>query len=148
MKKGANDDNSCSSQLSPFDVGNYVSALATPMSSNIRLHRQAKNQHSWYPHHLANTPPPPPPPVTFQLFHSGFFCLQVPGHMSVYINEPKLSDFKMVLLQEGMQAEFGAGVLICNETVAVRRVSKHLTQPSQHTVSSHTCADPDPPEKS
>ena len=48
---------------------------------------------------------------------------QVPGHMAVYINEPKLSDFKMVLLQEGMQAEFGAGVLICNETVAVRRVS-------------------------
>ena len=45
----------------------------------------------------------------------------------MYINEPKLSDFKMVLLQEGMQAEFGAGVLICNETVAVRRVSKpHL----------------------
>lgn len=45
----------------------------------------------------------------------------VPGHMAVYINEPKLSDFKMVLLQEGMQAEFASGVLICNETVAVRR---------------------------
>ena len=40
----------------------------------------------------------------------------------MYINEPKLSDFKVVLLQEGMQAEFGAGALICNETVAVRRV--------------------------
>ena len=40
----------------------------------------------------------------------------------MYINEPKLSDFKMVLLQEGMQAEFASGVLICNETVAVRRV--------------------------
>ena len=123
MNRDTNDDNSCTFQWSPCDVRNYVSALATPMSSIIRLHRQAKNQHSWYPHHLANTPPPPPPHVTFQLFHSGFFCLQVPGHMSVYINEPKLSDFKMVLLQEGMQAEFGAGVLICNETVAVRRVS-------------------------
>ena len=50
------------------------------------------------------------------------FYFQVPGHMAVYINEPKLSDFKVVLLQEGMQAEFGAGALICNETVAVRRV--------------------------
>ena len=44
--------------------------------------------------------------------------------MAVYINEPKLSDFKMVLLQEGMQAEFASGVLICNDTVAVRRVCR------------------------
>lgn len=46
---------------------------------------------------------------------------QVPGHMAVYINEPKLSDFKMVLLQEGIQAEFSAGALVCNDTIAVRR---------------------------
>ncbi|XP_053394070.1 cleavage and polyadenylation specificity factor subunit 2-like [Mercenaria mercenaria] len=46
---------------------------------------------------------------------------QVPGHMAVYINEPKLSDFKMVLLQENIQAEFSAGALVCNDTIAVRR---------------------------
>lgn len=44
------------------------------------------------------------------------------GHKAVFINEPKLSDFKLVLLQEGIQAEFIAGVLICNNNVAVRRV--------------------------
>ena len=46
---------------------------------------------------------------------------QKPGHMSVFINEPKLSDFKQVLVREGIQAEFSAGVLICNNSVAVRR---------------------------
>ncbi|KAL5009373.1 hypothetical protein ScPMuIL_014954 [Solemya velum] len=46
---------------------------------------------------------------------------QVVGHKAVFINEPKLSDFKLVLLQEGFQAEFIGGVLICNNQVAVRR---------------------------
>ncbi|XP_060555652.1 cleavage and polyadenylation specificity factor subunit 2-like [Ruditapes philippinarum] len=46
---------------------------------------------------------------------------QLPGHMAVYINEPKLSDFKVVLLQENIQAEFSAGALVCNDTIAVRR---------------------------
>uniref|UniRef100_A0A8C6KAJ4 Cleavage and polyadenylation specificity factor subunit 2 n=1 Tax=Nothobranchius furzeri TaxID=105023 RepID=A0A8C6KAJ4_NOTFU len=45
------------------------------------------------------------------------------GHQSVFINEPRLSDFKQVLLREGIQAEFVGGVLVCNNMVAVRRVS-------------------------
>ena len=49
--------------------------------------------------------------------------LQMPGHQSVFINEPRLSDFKQVLLREGIQAEFVGGVLVCNNMVAVRRVS-------------------------
>lgn len=48
---------------------------------------------------------------------------QIPGHQSVFINEPRLSDFKQVLLKEGIQAEFVGGVLVCNNMVAVRRVS-------------------------
>ena len=50
-------------------------------------------------------------------------CLQVASHTAVFINEPKLSDFKQVVIKEGIQAEFVAGVLICNNMVAVRRVS-------------------------
>jgi cleavage and polyadenylation specificity factor subunit 2 len=46
---------------------------------------------------------------------------QVPGHKAVFINEPKLSDFKQVLIREGIVAEFSGGVLICNNVVAVRR---------------------------
>lgn len=46
---------------------------------------------------------------------------QVPGHQSVFMNEPRLSDFKQVLLREGIQAEFVGGVLVCNNQVAVRR---------------------------
>lgn len=41
----------------------------------------------------------------------------------MFINEPRLSDFKQVLLREGIQAEFVGGVLVCNNMVAVRRVS-------------------------
>lgn len=41
----------------------------------------------------------------------------------MFINEPRLSDFKQVLLREGIQAEFVGGVLVCNNLVAVRRVS-------------------------
>lgn len=54
--------------------------------------------------------------------------LQVPGHQSVFINEPRLSDFKQVLLREGIQAEFVGGVLVCNNMVAVRRVSARLSR--------------------
>merc|ERR1712062_957368 len=43
---------------------------------------------------------------------------QVPGHTAVFINEPKLTDFKQVLIREGILAEFSAGVLICNGVVA------------------------------
>uniref|UniRef100_A0A803JRS7 Cleavage and polyadenylation specificity factor subunit 2 n=1 Tax=Xenopus tropicalis TaxID=8364 RepID=A0A803JRS7_XENTR len=46
---------------------------------------------------------------------------EVPGHQSVFMNEPRLSDFKQVLLREGIQAEFVGGVLVCNNMVAVRR---------------------------
>ncbi|XP_033846631.1 cleavage and polyadenylation specificity factor subunit 2 [Periophthalmus magnuspinnatus] len=46
---------------------------------------------------------------------------EIPGHQSVFINEPRLSDFKQVLLKEGIQAEFVGGVLVCNNMVAVRR---------------------------
>lgn len=48
--------------------------------------------------------------------------LKVLGHQSVFMNEPRLSDFKQVLLREGIQAEFVGGVLVCNNLVAVRRV--------------------------
>ena len=44
------------------------------------------------------------------------------GHKAVFINEPKLADFKRVLQLEGYQAEFAGGVLIVNDFVAVRRV--------------------------
>ncbi|KAK2553094.1 Cleavage and polyadenylation specificity factor subunit 2 [Acropora cervicornis] len=46
---------------------------------------------------------------------------QITGHTSVYINEPRLSDFKQVLNKAGIQAEFAGGALICNNNVAVRR---------------------------
>ena len=55
-----------------------------------------------------------------------FLSPQITGHTSVYINEPRLSDFKQVLNKAGIQAEFAGGVLICNNVVAVRRVSKTL----------------------
>lgn len=42
-------------------------------------------------------------------------------HPAVFINEPKLSDFKQTLVNLGFQAEFSAGVLICNNTVAVKK---------------------------
>ena len=54
------------------------------------------------------------------------FSSQITGHTSVYINEPRLSDFKQVLNKAGIQAEFAGGVLICNNVVAVRRVRKDL----------------------
>ncbi|MGH0173466.1 UNVERIFIED_CONTAM: hypothetical protein FKN15_070229 [Acipenser sinensis] len=50
---------------------------------------------------------------------------EIPGHQAVFINEPRLSDFKQVLLREGIQAEFVGGVLVCNNMVAVRRIPGH-----------------------
>ncbi|KAG7239723.1 hypothetical protein INR49_028659 [Caranx melampygus] len=51
---------------------------------------------------------------------------EIPGHQSVFINEPRLSDFKQVLLREGIQAEFVGGVLVCNNMVAVRRAHMNI----------------------
>lgn len=46
---------------------------------------------------------------------------KTPGHTPIFINEPKLSDLKMFFLQAGIQAEFTAGVLICNNHVAIKK---------------------------
>lgn len=46
---------------------------------------------------------------------------QVLGHCSVFINPPRLADFKQVLNKAGLQAEFSGGVLVCNKRVAVRK---------------------------
>lgn len=48
----------------------------------------------------------------------------------MFINEPRLSDFKQVLIREGVQAEFVGGVLVCNNLVAVRRVSVCFISPA------------------
>ena len=45
-----------------------------------------------------------------------------PTHGTAFINELKLSDFKQVLVNSGVQCEFAGGVLYCNnQVVAVRR---------------------------
>ena len=45
-----------------------------------------------------------------------------PTHGTAFINELKLSDFKQVLVNSGIQCEFAGGVLYCNnQVVAVRR---------------------------
>lgn len=41
----------------------------------------------------------------------------------MFIGEPRLSDFKQVLTKSGIQAEFSGGALICNNMVAVKKVS-------------------------
>lgn len=64
--------------------------------------------------------------VLFEVLLSPLTLSKVPGHQSVFMNEPRLSDFKQVLLREGIQAEFVGGVLVCNNQVAVRRVSVFL----------------------
>lgn len=42
-------------------------------------------------------------------------------HDAIFINELKLSDFKQILLNNGIQAEFSGGILYCNDKVSVRR---------------------------
>lgn len=55
----------------------------------------------------------------------------------MFINEPRLSDFKQVLLREGIQAEFVGGVLVCNNMVAVRRVSCPSRRLSERAIRRH-----------
>ena len=45
----------------------------------------------------------------------------IPGHMTVFIDEVKLRDFKQVLTKAGIHAEFTGGVLVCNNVVAVKK---------------------------
>lgn len=46
---------------------------------------------------------------------------EIEGHRTYFVNELRLSDFKQILLKEGIQAEFIGGVLVCNGSVAIRR---------------------------
>ena len=48
---------------------------------------------------------------------------QIVGHASIFVNELKLSDFKMVLSKHHISSEFQGGVLFCgsNSQVALRR---------------------------
>lgn len=43
------------------------------------------------------------------------------SHATIFVNELKLSDFKQVLLKNGIQAEFHGGVLYVNQKVCLRR---------------------------
>lgn len=45
----------------------------------------------------------------------------VPGHVTIFVNELKLSHFKQILVRNKIQAEFSGGVLYCNNKVAVKR---------------------------
>jgi hypothetical protein len=57
------------------------------------------------------------------LVKSVLLC-QVPSHAAVFINEPRLSEFKQFVVSRGIQAEMSGGALICNNIIAVRRVSR------------------------
>lgn len=46
---------------------------------------------------------------------------QIPLHNAIFVNELKLSDFKQILMNNNIQAEFSGGVLYCEEKVAIRR---------------------------
>ncbi len=47
----------------------------------------------------------------------------MPPHPCVFVNEPKLLDLKMILIQKhGLRAEFVGGVLNIEDTVAIKRV--------------------------
>ncbi|CAF3339884.1 unnamed protein product [Rotaria socialis] len=47
---------------------------------------------------------------------------QMPPHPCVFVNEPKLLNLKMILIQQhGLKAEFVGGVLTCEDTVAIKR---------------------------
>lgn len=46
---------------------------------------------------------------------------EMSSHVTIFVNELKLSDFKQVLLRNGIQAEFHGGVLYINNKVCVRR---------------------------
>ncbi|XP_030854971.1 cleavage and polyadenylation specificity factor subunit 2 [Strongylocentrotus purpuratus] len=53
---------------------------------------------------------------------------EVTPHRQVYVNPPRFLDFKQVLAKNGIRAEFTGGVLVCNNTVAIKRNEKgHLT---------------------
>ncbi|KAL5108666.1 putative cleavage and polyadenylation specificity factor subunit 2 [Taenia crassiceps] len=42
-------------------------------------------------------------------------------HPTVFVNEPKLSDMKQLLLNQGLQAEFVSGVLVVDNCVSIKR---------------------------
>uniref|UniRef100_A0A2L2YDG7 Cleavage and polyadenylation specificity factor subunit 2 n=1 Tax=Parasteatoda tepidariorum TaxID=114398 RepID=A0A2L2YDG7_PARTP len=46
---------------------------------------------------------------------------QISGHPTLFVNEVLLSDFKQVLMRNGINAEFAGGVLYCNDVVALKR---------------------------
>jgi hypothetical protein len=59
----------------------------------------------------------------------------MPPHPCVFVNEPKLLDLKMILIQKhGLKAEFVGGVLNCEDTVAIKRVINEILFFAYHTI--------------
>ena len=48
-----------------------------------------------------------------------FFELQVKGHPSVFINPPRLADFKQVLNKAGLQVYYTHSVYVCTLTLLI-----------------------------
>lgn len=42
-------------------------------------------------------------------------------HKAIFVNEPKLSDLKLIFIQRMIQAEFSGGVLVCNGKIALKK---------------------------
>ncbi|XP_077966270.1 cleavage and polyadenylation specificity factor subunit 2-like isoform X2 [Styela clava] len=51
---------------------------------------------------------------------------ELESHGTYFVNDVRLSDFKQILIKEGISAEFIGGVLVCNNSVAIRRNQQGL----------------------
>lgn len=115
MEEGAGPEESEDTEASPMDTGGALdpgldlsaTAAAAQRAMKMNLFGEEEKEFSEESDVIPTLEPLPP--------H------EMAGHQSVFINEPRLSDFKQVLLKEGVQAEFVGGVLVCNNMVAVRR---------------------------
>ncbi|GAA43367.2 cleavage and polyadenylation specificity factor subunit 2, partial [Clonorchis sinensis] len=70
--------------------------------------------------------PPSPPKTRSSLAADRLPVLGLPtgpvgAHKTVFVNEPKLSDLKQLLLANGLVAEFVSGVLVVDNCVAIKR---------------------------
>lgn len=62
---------------------------------------------------------------------------------SVFVGDVRLSEFRRILQAEGISAEFkGEGVLVCNDSVAVRKVSELFKPTDKFTHSFFTRREP------
>lgn len=104
------------------DLSAYKARLTERLMSNVLFRKLGDYELTWVDGEVGSQEDD----VLPLLPHSGI----PPPHKAVFVGDLKLADFKQLLANKGVQAEFAGGALRCDGSIAVRKLGGDTVQKS------------------